>query len=120
MNDSRKQRTEVADPTLEQIQSFRVSVPQADLDDLKNRLERTRWPDELPGVGWDYGVPLNYVKELVNYWSKNYDWRKHEARFNEFPQFITTIVGENIHFLHVRSPEPNALPLLMIHGWPVR
>ncbi|MEK4274532.1 epoxide hydrolase family protein [Paenibacillus sp. FSL R7-0026] len=118
MNDSRKQRTEVADPTLEQIQSFRVSVPQADLDDLKNRLERTRWPDELPGVGWDYGVPLNYVKELVNYWSKNYDWRKHEARLNEFPQFITTIDGENIHFLHVRSPEPNALPLLMIHGWP--
>lgn len=98
MNDSRKQGKEVTDPSREQIRSFRVSVPQADLDDLKNRLERTRWPDELPGVGWDYGVHLNYVKELVNYWSTNYDWRKHEARLNEFPQFTTTIDGETYIF----------------------
>jgi epoxide hydrolase len=104
--------------TATEIKPFRIDVPQADLDDLHERLARTRWPDELPGVGWSYGVPLGYLKDLAEYWRTGYDWRKQEARLNQFPQFSTTIDGENIHFLHVRSPEPDALPLVMTHGWP--
>jgi epoxide hydrolase len=100
------------------IQPFRIDIPQADLDDLHDRLDRTRWPDQLPGVGWDYGIPLDYVQELAGYWRSSYDWRDHERRLNEFPQFTTSIDGQNIHFLHVRSPEPDALPLVMTHGWP--
>ena len=72
----------------------------------------------LEDVGWSYGVPLDYVKELAEYWRTKYDWREHEVRLNEFPQFTTTIDGENVHFLHVRSPEPDALPLIITHGWP--
>jgi epoxide hydrolase len=100
------------------IRPFRIDIPQADLDDLRERLHRTRWPDELPGVGWTRGVPLGYLKELAAYWADGYDWRKQEARLNEFPQFVTTIDGQNIHFLHIRSPEADALPLLLTHGWP--
>jgi epoxide hydrolase len=101
-----------------QIQPFRIEIPQADLDDLRARLARTRWPDQLPGVGWDYGIPLEYVKELAEYWRTTYDWRVHEHRLNSFPQFTTTIDGQRVHFLHVRSPEPDALPLIITHGWP--
>jgi epoxide hydrolase len=72
----------------------------------------------LPGVGWDYGVPIGYVKELAEYWRDGYDWRAAEARLNGFPQFTTEIDGQNVHFLHVRSPEPDALPLILTHGWP--
>jgi microsomal epoxide hydrolase len=100
------------------IRPFRIDIPQADLDDLRARLARTRWPDQLPGVGWDYGIPLEYVKELAEYWRTSYDWRAHEKRLNAFAQFTTTIDGQNIHFLHVRSPEPDALPLIITHGWP--
>jgi epoxide hydrolase len=100
------------------IRPFRIEIPQADLDDLGDRLARTRWPDELPGAGWSRGVPLDYLKELTTYWRDGYDWRKHEARLNQFPQFTTTIDNANVHFLHVRSPEPDALPLIMTHGWP--
>src|SRR6516165_5430859 len=101
-----------------QIRPFRVEIPQSDLDDLRDRLARTRWPDELPGVGWDRGVPLSYLKELAAYWRDGYDWRRHEAQLNEFPQFTTTVDGANVHFLHVKSPEPDALPLILTHGWP--
>jgi epoxide hydrolase len=101
-----------------EIRPFRIDIPQADLDDLRARLSRTRWPDQLPGVGWDYGIPLDYVKELAEYWRDSYDWRAQERRLNEFPQFTTTIDGQNVHFLHVRSAEPGALPLVMTHGWP--
>jgi epoxide hydrolase len=101
-----------------EIRPFRIDIPQADLDDLQARLNRTRWPDQLPGAGWDYGIPLDYVKELAEYWRAGYDWRAHERRLNEFPQFTTTIDGQNVHFLHVRSAEPGALPLVMTHGWP--
>ena len=104
--------------TADKIRPFRIDIPQADLDDLSDRLARTRFPEELPGVGWDSGVPLGYVKELAQYWQTSYDWRKHEARLNEFPQFTTEIDGQNVHFLHVRSPEPEALPLILTHGWP--
>jgi epoxide hydrolase len=102
-----------------EIRPFRVDVPQADLDDLQSRLARVRWPDELPDVDWSHGVPLGYVQELVDHWRTGYDWRAHEARLNAHPQFITTIDGQRIHFLHVRSPEPDALPLICTHGWPM-
>lgn len=97
---------------------YRIDIPQAELDDLNERLARTRWTDELPDVGWSYGVSKAYLAELVAYWRTNYDWRAHEARLNAVPQFTTDIDGQNIHFLHVRSPEPDATPLIITHGWP--
>ncbi|MGH2675415.1 MAG: epoxide hydrolase family protein [Actinomycetota bacterium] len=100
------------------INPFQIDIPDSHLDDLRERLARTRWPEELPGVGWDRGVPLDYLKELAEYWRTAYDWRKQEAALNEIPQFTTTIDGADVHFLHVRSPEPEALPLLITHGWP--
>jgi pimeloyl-ACP methyl ester carboxylesterase len=100
------------------IRPFRLDIPQSDLDDLHDRLDRTRWPDALPGVGWSYGVPKDYLQELVRYWRHEYDWRAAEARLNEWPQFTTTIDGANVHFAHVRSPEPDATPLIITHGWP--
>jgi epoxide hydrolase len=104
--------------TSTQIRPFRIEIPRADLDDLRYRLARTRWPDELPGVGWSRGVPLGYIQRLAEYWRNGYDWRRQEAKLNQFPQFTTTIDGQNIHFLHVRSPEPDALPLIIAHGYP--
>jgi epoxide hydrolase len=101
-----------------EIHPFHIEVPQAALDDLRDRLRRTRWPGELPNAGWDYGVPLGYLQDLAEYWRTSYDWRAQEARLNAFPQFTTTIDGQNVHFLHVRSPEPDALPLVLTHGWP--
>ena len=101
-----------------EISPFRIDVPQADLDDLRDRLARTRWPDQLPGVGWDYGIPLEYVRELAWYWRDEYDWRVHEARLNGFDQFVTTIDGARVHFLHVRSAAAGAMPLIITHGWP--
>lgn len=101
-----------------QIQPFTIKIPQTALTDLHDRLARIRWPSELPKVGWSRGVPSSYLKELVDYWHTTYDWRKHEARLNQFPQFTTEIDGQTIHFLHVRSPEPDALPLILTHGWP--
>ncbi|MGW2285482.1 epoxide hydrolase family protein [Streptomyces phaeochromogenes] len=100
------------------IRPFVLGIPQSDLDDLNARLDLTRWPDELPGVGWEYGVPRDYLKELVRYWRHTYDWRAAETRLNEWPQFTTTIDGANIHFAHIRSPEPDATPLIITHGWP--
>ncbi|WP_068921672.1 epoxide hydrolase family protein [Planobispora rosea] len=100
------------------IRPFRIDIPQAQLDDLGARLAGTRWPDEVPGVGWSRGVPVDYLKELAEYWRTGYDWRAHEAALNEHPQYTTTIDGQNIHFLHVRSPEPGAVPLVLLHGWP--
>jgi len=98
---------------------FRVEIPQGDLDDLRRRLGQVRWPDELPGVDWSYGVPGGYVRELVEYWRTGYDWRAQEARINAYPQFTTTIDNQLVHYLHVRSPEPDALPLIVTHGWPM-
>ncbi|MBT2226645.1 epoxide hydrolase family protein [Nonomuraea sp. NEAU-A123] len=102
----------------EEITAFLIKIPQDRLDDLRHRLAQTRWPDELPGAGWEAGVPLGYLKDLADYWRTGYDWRAHEARLNEFPQFTTDIDGQIVHFLHVRSPEPGALPLVITHGWP--
>jgi pimeloyl-ACP methyl ester carboxylesterase len=101
-----------------QIHPFRIEIPQADLDDLRARLSRTRWPDQLADVGWDYGTPLGYLRELADYWRADYDWRVHERQLNGFPQFTTNIQGQRVHFLHVRSAEPGAVPLIMTHGWP--
>jgi pimeloyl-ACP methyl ester carboxylesterase len=101
-----------------EIHTFRIAIPQADLDDLHYRLSHTRWPNAMPDAGWKYGVSLEYVKQLADYWENEYDWREHEARLNKFPQFMTTIDGANVHFLHVRSPEPDALPLILTHAWP--
>ncbi|MER5884897.1 epoxide hydrolase [Streptomyces sp. NPDC001941] len=100
------------------IRPFRLSVPESELEDLRHRLDRTRWPDQLPGVGWEYGVPLGYLRDLAHHWRHAYDWRAAEARLNEWPQFTTTIDGANVHFAHVRSPEPDATPLIVTHGWP--
>src|SRR5918993_2065888 len=102
----------------DQIRPFRVEVAQAELDDLRERLGRTRWPVEPGGVGWSRGVPVRYLRGLAEYWRTGYDWREHEERLNQLPQFTTTIDGAGLHFIHVRSPEAEATPLLLIHGWP--
>ena len=102
----------------DEIRPFRIEVPQAILDDLRDRLTRTRWPDELPGVGDSYGVSLDLVKRLAERWRTGYDWREWEAELNRHQQYTTTIDGQNVHFLHVRSPEANAFPLILTHGWP--
>jgi len=101
-----------------EIEEFRIHIPQADLDDLAGRLARTRWPDSLPGAAWERGVPADYLRGLAEYWQKNFDWRAAEMRLNAYPQYTTQIDGQKIHFLHVKSPEPDATPLLLLHGWP--
>ncbi len=101
-----------------EIRPFRIEIPQADLDDLRARLESTRWPGQVPDSGWDYGIPLDYVQQLAEYWRTSYDWRVHEQALNAFAQFTTVIDGQRVHFLHVSSPEPDAMPLIMTHGWP--
>jgi len=117
----------MTNPTTHEIEEFRVSVPQADLDELADRLARTRWPSSLPGAawdrgvpgaGWERGVPVGYLRELAEYWRDGFDWRAQEARLNSYPQYTTRIDGQKIHFLHVKSPEPDATPLLLLHGWP--
>ncbi|MFF8193495.1 epoxide hydrolase family protein [Streptomyces bobili] len=108
----------MANTTPDGIRSFRIDIPQAQLDDLHARLAATRWPDELPGVGWSRGVPVAYLRDLAEYWRTTYDWRTHEAALNAHPQYVTTIDGQNIHFLHVRSPRADATPLMLLHGWP--
>ena len=100
------------------ITPFKIDIPEADLRDLRDRLSRTRFPAPLPGDGWDVGVPVGYLRELVEYWRDDYDWRASERAINRWPQFTTHIDGTRIHFLHVRSLEPTALPLLLTHGWP--
>jgi len=101
-----------------EIRPYRIDIPQSGLDDLAERLRRTRWTDPLPGAGWERGVPVDYLTELAAYWSTGYDWRKHEAELNAYPQYLTEIDGQQVHFLHVRSAEPAALPLVLSHGWP--
>lgn len=101
-----------------EIRPFRIDIPQADLDELRLRLARTRWIDELPGAGWERGVPTGYLKELAGYWAEKFDWRAAESELNAYPQFTTTIDGQNVHFLHVRSAREDATPLLLLHGWP--
>ncbi|MFI9407841.1 epoxide hydrolase family protein [Nocardia sp. NPDC052316] len=104
--------------TSTEIRPFRIEIPQAALDDLHDRLARTRWIDDLPSTGWERGVPTTYLKDLAGYWAAEFDWRAIEAELNKHPQFTTTIDGQNVHFLHIRSAEAAATPLLLLHGWP--
>jgi pimeloyl-ACP methyl ester carboxylesterase len=105
-------------PNGERIEPFKIAVEDAILRDLKDRLARTRWPDQIHDTGWEYGVPIAYMQELVEFWRTRYDWREQEKKLNEFDQFVTRIDGLDIHFVHVRSKEKNALPLVIVHGWP--
>ena len=104
--------------TTHSIRPFHIDIPDTELDDLSQRLARTRFPAPLPGDDWNTGVPVAYLRELVEHWADAYDWRAQEALLNQHPQFTTEIDGQTIHFLHVRSDEPNALPLVLTHGWP--
>jgi pimeloyl-ACP methyl ester carboxylesterase len=100
------------------IRPFRINVPEADLADLRRRIAATRWPDRETVKDQSQGAPLAKLQEFVRYWGTDYDWRKVEARLTALPQFVTTIDGVDIHFIHVRSKHPNALPLIVTHGWP--
>jgi pimeloyl-ACP methyl ester carboxylesterase len=99
------------------ISEFRIAIPEAELEDLRTRLRAVRWPRQLPGAGWDRGVPVDYLRRVAERWS-GYDWRSWEARLNGYPQFTTELDGQTVHFLQVRSPERDALPLILTHGWP--
>ena len=103
---------------MQEIEQFRIDIPQQDLDDLAERLARTRWPSVLPGPAWQRGVPVGYLRDLAAYWQDGFDWRAQEEQLNSIPQYTTQIDGQTIHFQHIRSPEPHATPLLLIHGWP--
>jgi epoxide hydrolase len=100
------------------IETFRIDIPRADIDDLHRRLAATRWPTAMSGVGWERGVPVGYLRELADYWRTGFDWRAQESWLNSFPQYTTTVDGQRQHFVHVRSANPDALPLLVTHGWP--
>ncbi len=102
----------------ETIETFQIDVDDSVLGDLSDRLARTRFPDQIESTGWEYGIPIDYLRQWVEYWRNTYDWRTHETRLNEFAHFRTSIDGQLIHFVHVRSPHADALPLLITHGWP--
>ena len=102
----------------EEIRPFRIETSEAELTDLKRRLLATRWPDAETVEDWTQGIPLDYVKEVCDYWATEYDWRATESRINALDQFQTEIEGVDIHFLHLHSKEPKALPLILTHGWP--
>jgi epoxide hydrolase len=100
------------------IDTFSVHIEDSVIEDLRQRLARTRFPDQIVGTGWEYGIPIDYLRELVEYWHTTYDWRRHEARLNEFAHYKTRIDEQSIHFIHARSAHPDAFPLLLTHGWP--
>ncbi len=106
----------LVDPTA--IRPFEIAVPDDVLEDLGTRLAQTRLPDQLEGADWNYGTELGYLTELITYWRDEFDWREQERRLNEFDQYKTVIDGLDIHFIHQRSPEPDAVPLIITHGWP--
>src|SRR5262245_57192599 len=100
------------------IKPFRIAISDEILADLKQRLARTRWPEAELVDDWSQGAPLKWIEEICGHWQSCYDWRAREAKLNRFEQFTTEIDGLDIHFLHVRSKAPNALPLIITHGWP--
>jgi Epoxide hydrolase N terminus len=100
------------------VRPFDVKIPDEAIDDLRRRVRATRWPESETVTDQSQGVPLATMKELARYWTDDYDLRRYEARLNAFPQFLTEIDGLDIHFIHVRSPHENALPLIITHGWP--
>jgi microsomal epoxide hydrolase len=99
------------------MQKFLIEVPQEELDDLQFRLERTRYPETLEGTGWSYGMELETLQRFVDYWKDGYDWRARERKYNQYDQFTTTAAGETVHFYHVPSKEPGALPMVLLHGY---
>ncbi len=103
---------------MSEIRPYRIEVSNAVLDDLKDRLARTRWPEAETVDDWSQGIPLAYTRDLAAYWADGYDWRSREAALNRFDQYLTEIDGLDIHFIHQRSPHDDALPLLITHGWP--
>ncbi len=102
----------------DELTPFRIEIIEEQLDDLRERLRRTRWPEAETVTDWSQGVSPAYLRELCDYWADRYDWRATEARLNALPQFRTSIDGPGIHFIHARSPHPDALPLVLTHGWP--
>src|SRR6266436_4877590 len=108
----------VLPPATKAVTPFKVRVPEAALEDLKRRLANTRWPEKETVGDWSQGVPLQKAQALLAYWRDKYDWRRFEARINAFPQYRTQIDGVGIHFIHMRSPQQNALPIILTHGWP--
>src|SRR4051812_19943497 len=100
------------------VQPFSIQIPEATLEDLRDRLSRTRWPDEIPGTGWEYGSNMGYLRELMEYWRTEFDWRAYERDINTMPQFRANIGGLGIHFIHERGKGPRPLPLVITHGWP--
>lgn len=100
------------------IRPFHVQVPDSVLVDLRERIERTRWPDEIEGSGWNFGASLSYMKELADYWLKRFDWRKVESEINAYPNAVFEIAGSEVHFLQIRGQGKSPLPLMLIHGWP--
>ena len=118
MTELEKVQDTAKDRTTNAVRPFRINVPEADLVDLRRRIAATRWPDRETVKDQSQGAPLAKLQELVRYWGTDYDWRKVEARLNALPQFITTIDDVDIHFIHVRSQHPNALPVIVTHGWP--
>ena len=107
-----------AKPEPAPIRPFKMHVPDRVLIDLRRRLAEANWPDQLPGTTWEYGADIKKVRELADYWQNGYDWRAQEAKINQFDQFTTEIDGQQIYFIHQRSPRPDAIPLMLIHGWP--
>ncbi len=105
-------------PAGTEIRPFSVEIPQEALDDLHQRLGRTRFPTPAPDDSWDFGTPVSYLQEMVAHWRDDFDWRTQEARMNQFPHYLTEIDGQPIHFIHVRSAEPDATPLLLTHTYP--
>lgn len=109
-------QAEMAPPAA--VRPFKIHIPDSALADLRRRVAQTKWPDQLAGTSWQYGADIGTVRELADYWQNGYDWRAQEARINRFAQFTTQIDGQTIHFIHERSPRADAIPLLLLHGWP--
>src|SRR5580704_537712 len=114
----KKAMTAPTPPTSTLVRPFIVSISDSEIDDVKQRLARTRWPDPETVGDWSQGVRVENARSLVDYWERGYDWRRFESELNRFPQFLTEIDGLDIHFIHVRSKNPNAMPLILTHGWP--
>ena len=101
-----------------QIEAFEIAVPDGVLEDLRDRLRRTRWPEAETVDDWSQGIPLAYLREVCDYWANGYDWRARERELNRIEQFIARFGGMDVHFVHARSPEAEAVPLVITHGWP--
>jgi pimeloyl-ACP methyl ester carboxylesterase len=101
-----------------ELKEFKLNISNEELEDLYQRLSQTRWPDEIEGANWDYGIPLDYMKEIVNYWTDQFDWRSVEKRINTFNHYKVNVEGMDIHFVYEKGKGPNPRPLLLLHGWP--